>query len=261
MAYDKEYYAAYRSTEEYKAKVREYKRRKREELINSPEYIEAKRQKAIIVAANYKAKKRRSSLKYFYKNREALNAKAREQWRLKHPPKPKKPAMTKEEKRLKQLANSIAYYHANKEKCKANIKKWQVNNRERMNELVRNWQEKNPEKYKEMRKRHAEKNKKIISERNKIYHARKFAENPDAVRKERQERKKRLLASNPEKYLEMRRRGVSRAGKKRVGQMKDSYINHLLTKGSGLKLKVEEVPTELMEAKRLQLMIKRELRK
>jgi len=43
--------------------------------------------------------------------------------------------------------------------------------------------------------------------------------------------------------------------------MKDSYINHLLTKGSGLKLKVEEVPTELMEAKRLQLMIKRELRK
>jgi hypothetical protein len=262
MAFDsKEYLKAYRTTDEYRAKAREYKRRKRQELINSPEYIEAKRQKALIVAENYKAKKRRSDLKYYQKNKETINAKARERWRLAHPPKPAKPKLTEEEKLAKQRAYSIAYYYANKEQCKANINKWMQENKDRMRELVRAWRKKNPEKYKESRKKYNENNKERIKELAKANAERRFAERPDEIRARRKASKARTKAKYPEKYIEMQRAGVRRAGKKRVEVMHEAYINHLLTKSSGIKLKVEEIPKELIEAKRLQLLIKRELNK
>jgi len=258
MAFDsKEYFKAYRTTDEYRAKVREYKKRKREELINSPEYIEAKRQKALIVAENYKARQKRSSLRYHQKHREAINARAREKWRLAHPPKPAKPKLTEEEKRAKQRAASIAYYYANKEQCKANIHKWMQANKDRMRELVRAWQKKNPEKYKAARKQYNENNKEHVKTLAKAAEERRFAENPDKIRARRKVYKAKTKANNPEKYIEMQRAGVRRAGKKRVEEMHEKYINHLLTKSSGIKLKIEEIPKELIEVKRLQLLIRR----
>jgi hypothetical protein len=200
---------------------------------------------------------RKKNKKYRENNLERLRAEARERYAQANPPKPKKPARTKEER----LAYQRAYYQANKEKCKELCRKWVQNNRERMREIVRDWQINNPERCKELRQQYRDKNKEKIREYAKEGAKRRFAENPEKVREQRKAVKERLLVKDPDKYLENRRRYVRNSSKKRVGEIKDDYVAHLLFKSSGYNLKAKDIPKELIEAKRLQLMIKRELEK
>lgn len=207
----------------------------------------------------YKDMEKRRACKKAYrdKNAEALRAKAREKYAQAHPPQPKKPTKTAEEKRAYQRA----YREANKERCKELTKKWAQNNKERMREIVRDWQKNNPERYKELRQKYRDENKEKIREYAKEGAKRRFNNNPEKVRAERKAIKARLMAKDPDKYLENRRRYVRNSSKKLVAEITDGYVAHLLAKSSGYRLLASEIPKELIEAKRLQLMIKRELEK
>ncbi len=200
---------------------------------------------------------RKINKKYREKNLEIIKAKARESWAKNNPPKPKKPKKTDEEKRAYQRA----YYQANKERCKELSKKWAQNNKERMCEIVRDWQKNNSERYKELRQKYVSENKEKIREYAREGAKRRFINNPEKVRAERKAVKARLMAKDPDKYLENRRRYVRNSSKKLVAEITDGYVTHLLAKSSGYRLLASEIPKELLEAKRLQLMIKRELEK
>lgn len=200
---------------------------------------------------------RKKNKKYREKNLEVLRAKARERWAKANPPKPKKPPRTDEER----LAYQREYYKNNKERVNALTRKWQQENKERVREIVRNWQINNPEKLKELRQQYRDKNKEKIREYAKEGAKRRFAENPEKVREQRKAIKERLLAKDPDKYLENRRRYVRVSGKRRTEEIRDGYVAHLLAKSTGFRLQADDLSKELIEAKRLQLMIKRELEK
>jgi hypothetical protein len=210
-------------------------------------------------AMPYKDMEKRRVCKKAYreKNAEALRAKAREKYAQAHPPKPKKPTKTLEEKRAYQRA----YREANKEKCKELTKKWAENNKDRVKELTRDWQKKNPERFKELTQRYRANNKEHIRQVAKIARDRRYAENPEKVGEARKALKARQMAKDPERFIEMRRAVIRKSSKKLVAEITDGYVAHLLAKSSGYRLLANEVPKELLEAKRLQLMIKRELEK
>lgn len=200
---------------------------------------------------------RKSNKVYREKNLEELRAKARERWAKNNPPKPKKPPRTDEERRAYQRA----YCQANKERVTASTKKWQEENKERVRELVKAWQKNNPKRYEELRQQYRDRNKEKIREYAKQGARRRFAENPEKVREARRARVAKEFAKDPEKYIQRRREYIRVSGKRRTEEIRDGYVAHLLAKSTGFRLKTEDLPKELIEAKRLQLMIKRELDK
>jgi hypothetical protein len=203
---------------------------------------------------------RKKNKVYREKNLEEMRAKAREKYAQAHPPQPKKPTKTLEEKRAYQRAYQRAYYQANKERCKELTKKWVANNKERMREIVRDWQKKNPERVKEQRKQYRKENGEHVRTLAKIQRARRRAENPEKVKAQHKAAKERQKVNNPN-YITLRRNTTQRAQKRRVAQIRDGYVAHLLSKSTGFRLHAGDIPKELIEAKRLQLMIKRELEK
>jgi hypothetical protein len=200
---------------------------------------------------------RKKNKVYREKNLEELQAKARERYARTYQPKPKKPLLTEEEKRNYQRV----YREANKERCRELSRKWAQNNKERMRENTKNWQKKNPERVKELRQNYVDRNKEHVKQLAKANRDRKFTENPEKVRQARKEVREKQKARDPERYMEMRRAYIRKSSKKLVAEITEGYVAHLLSKSTGFRLRSNAIPKELIEAKRLQLMIKRELEK
>ena len=200
---------------------------------------------------------RKKNKVYREKNLEEMRAKARERYAQTYQPKPKKPLLTEEEKRNYQRV----YREANKERCRELSRKWAQNNKERMRENTKNWQKKNPERVKELRQNYVDRNKERVNQLAKEAAQRRFAENPEKVRAQRQALKERMLAKDPEGYLQKRRAYIRKSNNKIVAEITEGYVAHLLSKSTGFRLHASAIPKELIEAKRLQLMIKRELEK
>lgn len=199
---------------------------------------------------------RKKNKVYREKNLEELKAKARERYAQTHPPQPKLPQRTAEEKKAYQRA----YYQANKERCKELCKKWVENNKERMREIVRKSQAKYGERYREQRKQYRKENGERVRTLAKIQRVRLRAENPEKIKAQHKAAKERQKVNNPN-YFTLRRNATQRSHRRRVAQIRDGYVAHLLYKSTGFNLPAKDIPKELIEAKRLQLMIKRELAK
>jgi len=202
---------------------------------------------------------RKKNKVYREKNLEEMRAKARERYAQAHPPQPKKTKWTEEYKREYRRA----YYQANKEKSNAYSKEWHQENynKERMRARSKAWRKANPERWKELQKKYRDNNKEHVRQTAKKAAQRRFAENPEKVRAQRQEAKQRLLVKDPEGYLQKRREYIRKSNGKLVTEVRDNYVAYLLSKSTGFRLHASAIPKELIEAKRLQLMIKRELEK
>jgi len=196
-------------------------------------------------------KKRAKQKEWYEKNKEAINARAREQYHLtKPPPKPKKPKRTVEER----LAYQKEYYRQNRERILAQIKKWQAENPEYLKE----WKEKNKERYKEIRKKWEANNRDRINEASKKRQQAAFEKDPEKVRAARRRNKARQKAKNPEKYREMTNRVNKKQYDKMVSELWDGYIRQLLCKhGAVIRMSAKDIPQELVEAKRLEIQIRR----
>lgn len=141
------------------------------------------------------------------------------------------------------------YYQANKERLTAYMREYSKNNPEKVKEMGKAWRENNPDKVLQARKNYVERNRDKISERNKQRWKNLWLTNPDQIRaKKRKEYIKRrdyILAYN------------RKVAKQAVAEISDSYVKHLLSNHVPKGMNVADIPEALIEAKRLQLKIRR----
>jgi hypothetical protein len=164
-----------------------------------------------------------------------------------------------------------AYYEANKEKLRAQANAWHAKNpeyakeyykqnKERLNQITKDWMKANPERLKATRKEYAEKNREKINQQALESLKRRYAQDPDKIRAQRKANKQKQFEKDPAAYVAKRNELLRRCSKRKVDEVRDNYIAHLLGKSTGVKLKAEDIPKELIEAKRLHVLIQREVR-
>ena len=176
--------------------------------------------------------------RYWLENKERLSkySKVRTKlWRLKN----------KEEVKVKKKA----YYEANIEIIKVKMKKYVEANKEKIRARQKIWVEENAERLKLYRHQRYMDNWGEIKRKQTIYRAK----NKDKIN----ERVK-AYRNIPENKEHKKQIGKIYA-RKNIDSLADMYILQLLYKGQ--KYKDNKVPKELIEAKRMQLLIKREVKK
>jgi hypothetical protein len=89
---------------------------------------------------------------------------------------------------------------------------------------------------------------------------RRYAQDPDKIRAQRKANKQKQFEKDPVAYVAKRNELLRRWSKRKVDSLKDEYVAHLLAKSTGVKLKAKDIPQELIEAKRLHVLIQREVR-
>jgi hypothetical protein len=119
------------------------------------------------------------------------------------------------------------YKNGNPDKVRESHKRYHKENRDKEMEYQRKWRQKNPDKVRQQSKRRYEKN-------------------PDKAR----EKSKKYREKNLEKCIEKNKRYRD--------ELADLYVICQIKQGSGLT--ASEIPQELIELKRVQLQITRELR-
>ena len=199
--------------------------------------------------------KRKYNTTYLNKNRETINAKAREKYHLnKPPPKPrlKKPPKTAEEMR----ACKKEYYEKNREELLRKAKERYEQNPN----YYKEWCQKNKERIKEHRKKYCAKNREKINARAVAQQKRSFLANPEKVREARRLNKAKQKAKDPQKYKDKCSEWSRRQYKKMSDELSDSYVRQLLAKhGVVGRIPADHIPQELIEVKRVEIQIRRYL--
>ena len=124
------------------------------------------------------------------------------------------------------------------------MKKYRQDNKDKIKIYSKKYREDNKDKIKIINKKYCEKNKDKIEIRHKKYRE----DNKDKIKI----RQKKYYENNKDKLAI----GDSRAKKKCIEGLHDYYVKQLLIKNSKI-LKREDIPQELIEAKRLEIQIKR----
>lgn len=137
------------------------------------------------------------------------------------------------------LEYTKAYKKANREKICERKKTYYEANREKERERTKAWQEANREKHRASSKAWHEANREKACERMKAW---------------REANREKMLALC-KAYKEANREKVREYGRRNTRDLKDSYI------ARSLRLPVKAVPEEIIELKRVQLQITREIRK
>jgi hypothetical protein len=196
-------------------------------------------------------KKRKWDEEYYAKNKEVIRAKARARHHAnKPPPKPAKPKKTYEEIRARQKE----YYQKNREKILVDMKARYAANPEYHKE----YRENNQERIKEHRDKYYVENKEKIYQWSREQQRKAFEKNPDKVRAMRRLSKKKQKAKDPQRYNAMMRKSNEKTQKAIVSELRDCYIRQLLCKHPVIKrLLPKDIPQELVEAKRLEIQIRR----
>jgi hypothetical protein len=145
------------------------------------------------------------------------------------------------------------YYESNKEHIKKQIKDWRKNN---PNYLTK-WRENNPEKLKKCREKRKEKAKE--------YQRKRYLENPEAARlasKKYREENFELVKVSKNKWRSENRDHIRSYYKTKTENLSDAYIRNKLSKCSKRKniMSSQDIPQSLVEIKRLQILIQREIK-
>jgi len=146
-----------------------------------------------------------------------------------------------------------SYYEANKERIQEQIREW---NKQHPN-YTRDWQKENSEKHKQ----HRENARPRARERAKE----KYWENPEAARlKVRQYKAANIetVKAKKKEWNESNRPHLRAYYNKQTKQLSDSYIRNKLAANHKRErtLRSEDIPQELVELKRFQLLLRRELK-
>ena len=145
-----------------------------------------------------------------------------------------------------------SYYEANKERIQEQIREW---NKQHPN-YTRDWQKENSEKHKQ----HRENARPRARERAKE----KYWKNPEAARLKVRQYKaanKETVKAKKKEWNESNRPHLRAYYNKQTKQLSDSYIRNKLAANHKRErtLRSEDIPQELVELKRLQLLLRREL--
>lgn len=198
---------------------------------------------------------RKKNETYRNKNREAINARALEQYHLNKPPpkpRPKKTPKTAEEMR----AYRKEYYAKNREELLKKAKKRSEQNPNYNKEYY----QKNKESIKEYTKEYTLKNREKINAQSLAQHKRSFLANPEKVREARRLTKAKQKVKDPQKYKNKCNEWSRGQYKKMSDELSDSYVRHLLTKNGVVgRIPADCIPQELVEVKRVEIQIRRYL--
>jgi len=136
-------------------------------------------------------------------------------------------------------AKSENYYKKNRKKINETSRKWKKENPEKVKEIARKWYKENPEKCKE-------------------YSRKWYKENPEKCK----EKGVKYRENNPEKFREYMRKSYKKNTEKckerskiNIENLTDSYVSSLM------KTPVNHLNPQIIETRRLIILIKRELRK
>ena len=146
-----------------------------------------------------------------------------------------------------------AYYENNKERCKELLREWNKRNPN----YTRDWQRENSEKHKQ----HRENARPRARERAKE----KYWEDPEAARLKVRQYKaanKETVKAKKKEWNESNRPHLRAYYNSKTKQLSDSYIRNKLAANHKRErtLRSEYIPQELVELKRLQLLLRRELK-
>ena len=150
-----------------------------------------------------------------------------------------------------------AYYEANREHLNELVMVWRRKNYATLNEYLRKWKAKNPEK--------VEQYKEVSKPRARAYAKEKYWENPEAAKlkvKQYKAANSEIVKTKIKEWKKSNKEHLRRYYKKKTEQLSDPYIrSKLATNHKGERtLRSEDIPQELVELKRFQLLIQRELK-
>jgi hypothetical protein len=157
------------------------------------------------------------------------------------------------------LQKAREYRDKNKDKLKKSNRAYKARNREKINAWEREWRKNNPKKSRESSQRYRDSH----PNRRKEY----YAKNRSILIKKASEWKK----ENKERYLKTKKewriknydaclQNERKRNKTIVENLTDGYVVRLLKGQDKGKLLMKDVPTELIEAKRMQILIQREIK-
>ena len=168
--------------------------------------------------------------------------------------------VTKRQGRCKPCVQTYqkSYYEQNKDHIKAQIKEWHEQRPNYSNEYMREWKKKNPDKVKAYHEKHRPERLKRSRE--------KYWADPETARQKVREYKEanpELTKARKKKWLQSSREHLRNYYNGLTKNLSDSYIRGKLARKSKRKeiLSAKDIPQELVELKRFELLIKRELKK
>lgn len=151
-----------------------------------------------------------------------------------------------------------AYYEKNKEHIKSQIKAWQTQRPDYFNEYMREWKKKNPEKVAAYHEKHRPEKLKRSRE--------KYWSDPETARQKVREYKEanpELTKARKRKWLQSSKEHLRKYYNALTENLSDSYVRGKIARKSKRKeiLSAKDIPQELVELKRFELLIKREIKK
>jgi hypothetical protein len=159
------------------------------------------------------------------------------------------------------LQKAREYRDNNKEIIKKGSQRYKAKNREKIAALEREWRKNNPKKSRERSQRYRDSHpncKKEYYAKNRSMLIKKTMEWQKENKERYYERVRKWKLKNWDKYIQGERVRSTKARE----NLSDSYVVAVLRSKNGTgELRMKDVPTELIEAKRMQLLIKREVKK
>jgi len=155
--------------------------------------------------------------------------------------------------KLCMAAYQKAYYEANKERCKKQVREWNKRNPD----YHTNWQKANPDKL----KRHRE----AARPRAQEYMREQYWKDPEAARLKVRQYKaanKETVKAKKKEWNSSNREHLRAYYNMKTEQLSDAYIRNKLAANHERErtLRSEDIPQSLVEIKRFQLLIQRELK-
>lgn len=146
-----------------------------------------------------------------------------------------------------------AYYEANKERCKELVREWNKRNPD----YHTNWRKENPDKVKQIRA--------VGAPKRREHAKKKYWEDPEAARlKVRQYKAANIETVKVKKkeWNSQNREHLRSYYNKKTEQLSDAYIRNKLAANHKRErtLRSENIPQELVDLKRIQLLLQRKLR-
>lgn len=159
-----------------------------------------------------------------------------------------------DQKKERKRAYQKEYYAKNRERILEKFKK----QKDERAEYYKQYCEKNKERIKEKRKEYQAKNRERINQVSREWAKKNFEKNSEKVREARRIGKEKRKNKDPQRYNKLLRKYAKKYEIKMVEELKDCYVRSLLCKhGVVARIPATNIPQELVEAKRLEIKIRR----
>jgi hypothetical protein len=146
-----------------------------------------------------------------------------------------------------------AYYETNKERCKAQMREWNKKNPD----YWANWQKENPDKVKQHRA--------AARPRAREYMREQYWKDPEAARLKVRQYKaanEKTVKAKKKEWNQSNKEHLRKYFSRKTAELSDSYIRNKLAANHKRErtLRSKDIPQELVELKRLQILLLRELK-